>query len=365
MTCLLLIAKSATGSHRQQPRPPGHRFCLAGLTLLLFLLTLLCVEGQALSFPFRNFAHGDPVPLASFSEYQNAQPLALTDLKGQDFLAVFWGADLPEKRARSILILEQLLELTPFLQQRNIRLLSINIQGDSNATIAEVLQESNDSGPVFIDPNGESYGALGIYVMPALLLVDKTGRAVAGLGYSHSSVARLKGEIEILRGEKTLAQVEDELQPKMVARSPQEKEAAQHLEFGQIMSRKGRIDPAIREFTRALALVPDLSPAAVALGCLSLETADTARAEETISRALVLAPDSLRARICLARLTARQGRPEQALAALTRLLAENPHVAEIAYQLGKLQEDQKQAQQAAQYYRRAYELLRAERAARQ
>jgi tetratricopeptide (TPR) repeat protein len=299
--------------------------------------------------------------MASFSEYQNTQPLSLTDLKGQDFLVVFWGADLPEKRERSILILKQIQELRPFLQQRNIRLLSINVQGDSSATIAGVQQEINDSDPVFIDSSGESYGALGIYVMPALLLVDKTGLVVAGLGYSHNSVARLKGEIEILRGEKERVQVEDELQPKMVEQTPQEKEADQHLNFGQIMRRKGRSDSAIREFSRALALVPDLAPAIIALGCLSLETGDTARAEKLIGQALVLTPDSLPARICLARLTAGQDRPEQARIALERLLAENPHVAEIAYHLGKLQEDQGQTRQAAQYYRRAYELLRTER----
>lgn len=333
------------------------------LVLSLAFFTFPGGEGNALSFPFRTFASGDPVPAAAFSEYSSNQTLSFADLKGEDFLAVFWGADLPEKKEHSILILKQIQEQAHFFQERNIRVLSINIQGDSSETIADVLRQSGGSGPVFIDPGRESYGSLGIYVMPTLLLVDKTGTTIAGQGYSHNSVDRLKGEIEILRGEKNRDQVEEELQPSNREIPLQQKQADSHLNFGRIMEKKGRINSAIREFEQALALVPELPSALIELGCLYQKAGNTAQAEETINKALALAPGSLRARICAAQLMSRLGKTAQAKNALERLLAENPHLAEIPYQLGKLHEDQGQAEQASQYYRRAYEVLQAERSA--
>ena len=342
--------------HTRSARSPGHPALLSGTGLLLALFLLFCGEGEAFPFPFRTFSAGDTVPAAGFVEHRGKQHLSLADLNGQDFLAVFWGADLPEKKERSILILRQVRDLTDFFQANNIRVLSVNIQGDSSETIDEVLGQTG-GGPVFVDPSREVYGILGVYVMPTLLLVDKNGKAVVGLGFGHSSVARMKGEIEILRGKKTLAQVEEELHPTMIEKSPQEKQANQHLNFGLVMQKRGRVDVAVREFESALALAPDLTPALIALGCLYLETGNPAKAEETINSALALAPASLEARICAARL----GKPEQAGPALEKLLAENPQRAQIAYLLGRLREDAGQTRQAAEYYRRAYELLKAER----
>lgn len=96
-----------------------------------------------------------------------------------------------EKRA--ITALSEIEELLPFLNEKNIAVRVINAQGDSDTTIAEVTEAAGLTLPVYLDFNHQAYGELGIYIMPSVLLLDKEGVTVAGMGYSKKMTATLKG----------------------------------------------------------------------------------------------------------------------------------------------------------------------------
>ncbi|OGR02888.1 MAG: hypothetical protein A2511_08535 [Deltaproteobacteria bacterium RIFOXYD12_FULL_50_9] len=337
--------------------PSKHSLFIVYAAVILAACIVLCDDCVAFSFPFRTFGEGDLVPAAEFVEYNNKQVQSFAGLKGKYVLAVFWGADIQEKREHSILLLKQLNTLESFFKDRNITLLSVNIQGDVAETIADVLKQSGSSGKVYIDPSQQAYASLGIYVMPALLFIDKSGKAAAGFGYSRNSVAHLKGEIEILLGEKTKAQVEEDLNPKVVEKSGDEKQAIHHLNFAFVLLKRGMTDQAIREFEKAIELEPNSAQAAAEVGCLYLETGDLAKAEVSLAKGLALAPDSLRAKMCSAQLEARRGNMVRALASLEKLLIENPNTPRIRYLIGRLLQEQGQSPKALKYYREAYETL--------
>jgi len=328
---------------------------LAAIITVIFVFFNDCA---ASSFPFRTFDVGDAVPTAEFVEYNGKQNQSIAALKGKNILAVFWGADITEKKEHAVRILKQLNEAAQFFQERNITIFSVNIQGDGSDIITDVLKQSGSTVQVYIDPTQQAYSTLGIYVMPTMLLVNQSGKVVAGFGYSKNSVEHIKGEVEIMLGKKTRAQIEEELNPKVVQKSQEESQAIHHMNFASVMLKRGQVDAAIREFEKALALEPNLAPAMTELGCIYLETGDLAKAGETINKALTLAPDCVRGQRCAAQLKTRQGKIPEGQAELEKLLAANPEIYKIGYTLGRLAEDQGQKSKAAKYYREAYDVLK-------
>jgi len=223
--------------------------------------------------------------------------------------------------------------------------------------IEEVSSQLEGSMGVYVDPEQTLYGKLGIYVMPAFLLVSGDGQVAAGMGYSHDLGERLQGEVEVLLGEKSRAQVEAELQPVVVEKSVEEKNAMRHRNMGFVMAQRGMPDAAIREFEAAVKLVPEDGDSLVELGCLYLEQGQSEKAGQSLGKGLGLEPGSLRGQICQARLKAGRGAVDEAVADLEALLLRNFRDPTLHYVLGTLFEKQGKIDKAAAEYRKGYELL--------
>ncbi|MBU1708703.1 MAG: tetratricopeptide repeat protein [Proteobacteria bacterium] len=315
----------------------------------------------AYSFPFREFEEGDPVPDVTLQNYeQGKDPISFSKIKGNPFVAVFWGADMPEKMKHAAETLKEVHALAPFLAERNIRLFSVNIQGDVSTIIDTVISQSTDKIPVYLDQDRVAYGTLGVFVMPAVLVVDKDGKVFAGMGYSHDMVDRLKGAIEIMLGEKTKEQVEAELHPEMIEKSAEEKAGNRHLNFGLVLLKRGLQDPAIREFEKALEVNPELNQARIELSCLYLDKGQLDEAQGAISKGLELEPDSLRGKICLGKIKLKKGQLADAAADFKAIQNDNPGNHESHYYLGKVYEEQKLLKEAMAEYKLAFEILQKE-----
>ena len=108
---------------------------VAGVIFFAVLLNINTV--LAVAFPFRGFEEGGQVPDVTLKGSKDAaKTVTFAGLKGKPFLAVFWGADLPEKIEHSAKVLAEVETLTAFLQQRNVQMLSVNAEGDEAANIA-------------------------------------------------------------------------------------------------------------------------------------------------------------------------------------------------------------------------------------
>lgn len=312
----------------------------------------------AVAFPFREFEEGGLVPEVMLQEMKDAgQTVSFAALKGTPFLVVFWGADLPEKIEHSASALAEVEALSSFLKERKVQVFSVNVQGDEAAAIAEVVKQSGSMREVYTDSGQKAYADLGLFVLPAVLLVDKDGRAAAGLGFSRDLGDRLRGAVEIMLGEKTVAQVEAELRPEMKEASDQEKGGRRHYDFGLVMLRRGQTDTAIREFSKAVAINPALIDAQLQLGCLYLSKNQLVEAEKAISQALAIDPNSVRGRICRGELKRLKGQPAEAVQELQAVLSADPDNDEALYFLGRVHEDQQQNQEAMTAYRDAYRAI--------
>ena len=191
------------------------------ILIIMFVLFFNINMQLASAFPFLGFEKGDPVPDVNLQPLVKDQSdVTFSSLKGEPFIVVFWGADLPEKIENSARILAEVESLTPFLEERNIQRFSVNVQNDDLAAINEVAKKSRSSIDIFLDENKVAYKKLGIFVMPTVLLIDKDGNVSEGLGYSSDLIDRLKGSVEVMLGEKTAEQVAaEQLQETIIASS--------------------------------------------------------------------------------------------------------------------------------------------------
>jgi len=334
----------------------NRKFKLIVRVLVIFSVLFLNINTlMAVAFPFREFKEGDPVPDVTLKAFKDGQSVAtFSGLKGKPFIAVFWGADLPEKVEHSAKVLAEVETLSSFLKERNVQLLSVNVQSDTATVINEVISKSKSSINTYMDENQKAYATLGIFVMPTVLLVDKDGNASAGMGYSHDLVDRLRGSVEIMLGEKTVEQVEAELRPEMKVVSAEDKASRRHYDFGMVMMKRGQIDAAIREFGKAVEVDPGMSEAHLQLGCLYLGNSELDNAEKAINMAIETDPDSVGGKVCRGELLRLKGELDKAASELQAIVASHPDKYDAYYYLGRVYEDQKKDKESMDNYKNAY-----------
>lgn len=329
--------------------------------LLVFGITsflmLFCGASMASSFPFRAIAPGDPLPALSFKNIKDNSVVAVASLKGSAVALVFWGADMDTKKERSLKTLAAMEASLPFLEQRKVKVLLVNAQGDAPEVMQGVVSQLGGKLPVYVDESQKAYGDLGIFVVPSVMLVDKDGKVVSGIGFSHDFSERLQGEVQVMLGEKNREAMEKELRPEMKEKPAEEKQSVRHLNMALVMTKRGQADSAISELQKALALEPKMAEAQGQLGCLYLDKGKLVEAKAALDKAYELNPDYLPAMICDARVRAEEGQVDEAVGDLQALLFRNARNADLHYALGLLLEKQQKFTDAAQEYRKAYELV--------
>lgn len=335
-------------------RKPGISLFFLGIFCLCFLL---CGASMASSFPFRSIAIGDQVPALSFQAVADGAAVSVESLQGSPSVLVFWGADIETKKERSLKTFAATEEILTFLEERKVKILLVNAQGDPKDVVQAVAGDLSGNMPVYMDEAKKAYGDLGIFVVPSVLLLDKDGKVVAGLGYSHDYRDRLQGEVEILLGEKTRQEVESGLRPEMKEKTEAEKKTIRHLNMALLMKKRGQVDSAITELQNAIAIDPEMVEAHGELGCLYIDKGKIEEAKKALDTAYDLDSEYLPANICDARVMAEEGQVDEALEELKILLFRNARNPDLHYTIGTLLEKKEMFTEAAKEYRKAFELV--------
>lgn len=261
------------------------------------------------------------------------------------------------QKKRAVKTLKAVQELEPYLKEKGISVLVINMQNDQQNVVDEVTALSGLTMPVYKDASQDAYTRFGVYVLPSLLFIDGKGNVSGGTGYSKDIAQRLRGEADVMLGLMTPEELEADLNPVMKEVPKEQKLALRHLQMGTVMRNKGMPDAAIRELLTALELNPALHEARVELGCLYLEKGALDDAIKELEAGLEGNPDSIEAEICLARVSAEMGELNEAVMDLKTLLFRNGRNFDLHYYLGTFQERQGKYEESAQSYRKAFELL--------
>ncbi len=177
------------------------------------------------------------------------------------------------------------------------------------------------------------------------------------MGYSRDLKIMLKGEIEILLGDKTRDMLNSQLRPAIVEVPEDVKLAQRHLNMGQVLQRRGMTEEAVREIREALKIKNDMAEAHIALGCYLIDLGQTEEANQAIGKGLELIPDSFDGQLCDARLLAAEGQTDDAVMDLKALLLRHGRSYELHYVLGTIYEQLGDQKLAAPEYKKAYDLL--------
>lgn len=329
------------------------------IVLILFFagLFILVDSSQAESFPFRTLTIGKPVPDAQFVGYKGEETKSIHSFAGKPLFLIFWGGDMEAKKKRAVKTLTALQGLLPYLNEKGVSVLVVNMQNDLQMVVDEVVTLSGLTIPVYKDVSQEAYSSFGLYVLPSALFVDAKGKVTGGVGYSKDIAQRLRGETDVMLGLITKKELEAELNPVMKEIPKEERLALRHMEMGIVMNHKGMPDAAQREFQDALKLNPSLHEARIKLGCLHLENGALDDAIKELEAGIEGKPDSIEAEICLAKVSAEMGELDEAIMDLKTLLFKNSRNSDLQYAVGRLLEKQKKHEEAAASYRKAYDLL--------
>ncbi len=332
------------------------------LNLFLFILFIagffvISETGRAESFPFRALEIDKPVPDVSLTGYKEGKDTSIQAHAGKPMLLVFWGGDLEAKKKRTVKVLKVVKELTPYLAEKGVSLMIVNVQNDADAVVDEVMGAAELSVPLYVDSSRTAYEKFGLFVLPSMLLIDTEGKAVGGLGYSKDIVQRLRGEVDVMLGLKTREALVAELNPQMKEVPQEEKQARRHMNMGITMKHKGMVDSAVRELQKALELDPGLTQAQAELGCLYVDQDKLDEAIKELEEALDKKTDLMQAEICLARVSAKMGETKEALDDMQSLVFRHGRNAELHFLIGSLQEELGVVDEAAKEYKKAYELL--------
>lgn len=208
--------------------------------------------------------------------------------------AVLFFSDNPEfRKKRSLPLLAALEGLQEQFKQKVSILAVYSDEEQSGRATLDFIREKSLKIPVLDDSRRNVYNKYGIFMMPLVILIDSQGRLQEVIPYTYNIREMVEGNLKVMLGEWKAEQLQEFLQPKETAvHSPEEKEYIRRINYGRVMSERKMFSQAIREFSTAIKLLPNLVEGHVELGFAHLSVQDWAQAEASFRAALKMDAES-------------------------------------------------------------------------
>ena len=325
--------------------------------LLITTFFILTFAETVFCSPFRNIKEGYSVPSAFVFDLCTGKKLDIKTLAdGGVAVFLFWGADSPYKRKHSFRAIKRLAEL----KNLNFRFYPVNVQGDDSSLIKDLLEKAGYKGPCLTDESRKAYGALGIFVMPSVL-ITKDGKVFKAIGYTHGFANVVKLYVELALGLKTQKEVYAELHPKQDELPPGEREALRYYQLGLNMVRKGMPSRAEDAFRKAIKASGNFTKAYFGLSLVLLQEKEVKNATEELSRVIgfleEIAPSDYRTQLIKARFLIKEGKVREALDIANTLLFTKPRCPDVYILLGDIYSSMGDFKKANHYYKKALDEL--------
>lgn len=192
--------------------------------------------------------------------------------------------------------------------------------------------------------------ALGHYQAGQLAQADAICRQILVASPNHPDSLHLSGMIASQMGKNGIAVG---LISKAISIKPS---CAMHYNLGSILHDMGRLDAAVENYRKALALKPDFVEAHCNLGLVLMEQGKLDAAVESCRRALALKPDFAEAYNNLGNALKDQCKLEAATACYRQALKLKPDLAEVHSNLGNALQEQGEPEEAIESFRKALAL---------
>ncbi|HET7838737.1 MAG TPA: TlpA disulfide reductase family protein, partial [Rectinemataceae bacterium] len=119
----------------------------------------------------------EPVPVDDFSARMlSGGSSKLSESRGKIVLLNFWATWCPPCREE----IPSIQTLWTAMKGKSFSIMGVSI-GETEATVRDFVAKNKMSYPVFLDSSGEIGTAFGARSIPTTYVIDKTGRAIAGI----------------------------------------------------------------------------------------------------------------------------------------------------------------------------------------
>ncbi len=261
--------------------------------LLIILLIIFCSSsGWASANRLRNHDHGDRLPTFTLPLLKGGAKQTFRPGNGRPAAVMFFSITPEFRNKRSLALLAALNALQGEFHGK-VDFIAVYSDDQKISTVVQFMKESNISLPVYHDARDEVNNLYGIFMMPLVVLIDKHGALHEVIPYTYNIREMVEGNLRLLLDEWDVRKLKEFLTPKDVKpRSKEEKEYIRRVNYGKVMVSRKMYAQAIREFTTATKLMPDLVDAWIELGFAQLAVEDWIQAERNFRRALKIDSES-------------------------------------------------------------------------
>jgi peroxiredoxin len=298
---------------------------------------------------------GDPAPDFTLTTIEG-KVINLAKLRGSITILTFWKRD-QEYSDHTLADLERIYQE---YQAKGLIILGINADKVQESEIKKIAIAQSISYPLAIDPELKVYGQFGVMVLPTTMIIAPDGRLTYYCPiHPRDFYEKIRGQVRLLLGEITPAQLEAELQPhKLPTESEARKKALRQFKLGRTLLDRGLNDKARQVLEKAAQTDPLFLDPHILLARLYLQAREVDKVFAEVEQALKINPKSKEVRLIQGMAYALRGEDAKALSILEELVTNNPKpLPEAYYQLGKLYQKQNKILQALESYRRALEIL--------
>lgn len=240
----------------------------------------------------RNFKRGDKLPPIELPNIKDKSPESFIPGEGKPAVIMFFSVRPDFRKKRSLALLSTLSELA---KQYKTKIEIIGIYSDSQDIdiVKNYMDKSAINIRIFNDRQKKIYNTYGVFMMPMAILTDVNGELHEVIPYTYDMQKMIDGNVKYLLGEWDKAKLTDSLKPQETKiKSEDEKEYIKRMNYGRIMHSKKMYGQAIREFSTAIKLMPNLIEAHIDLGFSYLATKKYDLAEASFREATKIDPDS-------------------------------------------------------------------------
>ena len=325
--------------------------------LIILIISLLTFTPWSLwaAMALMGFEPGDPAPDFQIRTIDN-QEITLSDLKGKIIILAFWKRD-QDYSEKTLADLERVYQE---YRDRGVTVLALNGDKASEPEIRSIGTTQTLNYPLASDPELDVYGRFGVMVLPTTLVIGPEGKLVYHRSvHTKDFYQQFRGQVRVLLGEITRAQLEAELNPqKMQEKSAARKKATRYLNLGRMLMELNYQDKARVELEKAVEAEPSLAEPHLLLAKIHLEDKEVSKARAELEQVLKLNPGSKEGKLLQGLTYARQGEDRLAISVLQELVENNPEPPpEAYYQIGKIYQKQNKTPEALEAYQVALDLL--------
>jgi tetratricopeptide (TPR) repeat protein len=318
-----------------------YRFRTGLLVISIALLSLLLSNDYVLAkdaASLRNINNGDKVPSITLPTIKDETLQSLTLDNGKPNVLIFFSIRPDFRKNRSLALLSTLSNLAD-TYKTEINIIGIYSDEKEIYTVKSFIEKSARNIKVFLDRDKVIYSQYGVVMMPLVVLTDADGRLHEVIPYTYRIRDFVEGNIKLLLGEWDRDTFISSLKPKHTEiKSNKEKEYIRRVNYGRVMLSKKMYGSAIREFSNASKLMPQLISAHIGLGYAFLGSENYNGAEASFREAIKVNPESDEAIAGLGLAYYRRGQVEPALIELEKAFISSDPLLEVVIALAEIYE---------------------------